>query len=65
MYYFAYASNLSRKQMKERCPDSGVAAMPVSSLSRVRRSSGQSTMSLSSVSSDLTDTKTLLQSITE
>ena len=22
MYYFAYASNLSRKQMAERCPDS-------------------------------------------
>ncbi len=22
MYYFAYASNLSKKQMKERCPDS-------------------------------------------
>ncbi len=22
MYYFAYGSNLSRKQMKERCPDS-------------------------------------------
>ena len=22
MYYFAYASNLSRKQMSERCPDS-------------------------------------------
>jgi len=22
MYYFAYASNLSRKQMKTRCPDS-------------------------------------------
>jgi gamma-glutamylcyclotransferase len=22
MYYFAYASNLSQKQMKERCPDS-------------------------------------------
>jgi gamma-glutamylcyclotransferase len=22
MYYFAYASNLNRKQMKERCPDS-------------------------------------------
>jgi gamma-glutamylcyclotransferase len=22
MYYFAYAGNLSRKQMKERCPDS-------------------------------------------
>ncbi|UCB42501.1 MAG: gamma-glutamylcyclotransferase [Dehalococcoidales bacterium] len=22
MYYFAYASNLSRKQMTERCPDS-------------------------------------------
>ena len=22
MYYFAYASNLSRKQMQERCPDS-------------------------------------------
>ena len=22
MYYFAYASNLNRKQMRERCPDS-------------------------------------------
>jgi gamma-glutamylcyclotransferase (GGCT)/AIG2-like uncharacterized protein YtfP len=22
MYYFAYASNLNRKQMKQRCPDS-------------------------------------------
>ena len=22
MYYFAYASNLNKKQMKERCPDS-------------------------------------------
>ena len=22
MYYFAYASNLSKKQMRERCPDS-------------------------------------------
>ena len=22
MYYFAYSSNLSKKQMKERCPDS-------------------------------------------
>ena len=22
MYYFAYASNLNRRQMRERCPDS-------------------------------------------
>ena len=31
MYYFAYASNLTRKQMQERCPDSkpvAVATMP-------------------------------------
>lgn len=31
MYYFAYASNLSKKQMKERCPDSKpmfVATLP-------------------------------------
>ena len=31
MYYFAYASNLSRKQMAERCPDSKpvfVATLP-------------------------------------
>lgn len=31
MYYFAYASNLNQKQMKERCPDSKplfVATLP-------------------------------------
>ena len=31
MYYFAYASNLNRKQMRERCPDSKpcfVATLP-------------------------------------
>ena len=31
MYYFAYASNLNRKQMRERCPDSkpvSVATLP-------------------------------------
>ena len=31
MYYFAYASNLNRKQMQERCPDSKpmfVATLP-------------------------------------
>ena len=31
MYYFAYASNLSKKQMQERCPDSRplfVATLP-------------------------------------
>lgn len=31
MYYFAYASNLSRKQMSERCPDAvprAVATLP-------------------------------------
>ena len=31
MYYFAYASNMSRKQMKERCPDAKpkiVATLP-------------------------------------
>ena len=31
MYYFAYASNLSKKQMRERCPDSQpkfVATLP-------------------------------------
>ena len=31
MYYFAYAGNLSRKQMRERCPDSRpafVATLP-------------------------------------
>ena len=31
MYYFAYGSNLSKKQMKERCPDSKpmfVATLP-------------------------------------
>jgi gamma-glutamylcyclotransferase len=31
MYYFAYASNLSKKQMRERCPDSRplfVATLP-------------------------------------